>query len=109
MCRIMGAERFARTPREIPAHTIHRSLVAATVVGPAVHTRAVDTVRASYRAIPAGATVRLAKRTSNLFRPRDTTHTGLDVSSLDGVIAVDLEALTADVQGACAPTSGWSR
>lgn len=46
--------------------------------------------------------MRLAKKTSNLFRPRAaTTSPGLDVSGLDGVIAVDPEARTADVQGMC--------
>jgi FAD/FMN-containing dehydrogenase len=46
--------------------------------------------------------VRLAKRTSNLFRPRDSSHTpGLDVSGLGGVISVDAQARTADVQGMC--------
>ena len=49
-----------------------------------------------------GAPVRLAKRTSNLFRPRDAAATaGLDVSGLDGVISVDPAARTADVQGMC--------
>lgn len=66
------------------------------------HERAVERLRASYAAIPAGAPVRLAKRTSNLFRPRDaSTAPGLDVSGLDGVIAVDVDARTADVQGMC--------
>ncbi|HET8561788.1 MAG TPA: FAD-binding oxidoreductase [Marmoricola sp.] len=66
------------------------------------HARAVDRLRASYAAIPQGAPVRLRKRTSNLFRPRTATRApGLDVSGLDGVIAVDLEARTADVQGMC--------
>ncbi|WP_252274600.1 FAD-binding oxidoreductase [Nocardioides sp. LMS-CY] len=46
--------------------------------------------------------MRLAKKTSNLFRPRAaTTSPGLDVSGLDGVIAVDPAARTADVQGMC--------
>jgi FAD/FMN-containing dehydrogenase len=46
--------------------------------------------------------VRLAKRTSNLFRPRAaTTAPGLDVSGLDGVIEVDPAARTAEVQGMC--------
>ncbi len=46
--------------------------------------------------------MRLAKRTSNLFRPRSATdRPGLDVSGLDGVIAVDPVARTADVQGMC--------
>lgn len=46
--------------------------------------------------------MRLAKKTSNLFRPRDATRSpGLDVSGLDGVIAIDVDARTADVQGMC--------
>jgi FAD/FMN-containing dehydrogenase len=59
-------------------------------------------LRASYDAIPAGQPVRLAKKTSNLFRPRSETGVqGLDVSGLGGVISVDAEARTADVQGMC--------
>ncbi len=54
---------------------------------------------AQYDAIPAGAPVRLAKRTSNLFRPRDaSTAPGLDVAAFDQVLAVDAAARTADVQ-----------
>ena len=52
-----------------------------------------------YRAIPAGDPVRLAKRTSNLFRPRDRTAApGLDVSGLDSVLSIDPAARTVDVQ-----------
>ncbi|WP_293783397.1 FAD-binding oxidoreductase [uncultured Aeromicrobium sp.] len=66
------------------------------------HRRAVEALRASYRRIPPGQPVRLAKRTSNLFRPRaEPTAPGLDVSGLDGVIAIDTQAATADVQGMC--------
>ncbi|MCW2793605.1 MAG: linked oxidase domain protein [Nocardioides sp.] len=66
------------------------------------HGEAVDRLRTSYAAIPAGAPVRLAKKTSNLFRPRSaTTAPGLDVSGLDGVIDLDPVARTADVQGMC--------
>ena len=66
------------------------------------HEEAVERLRASYAAVPAGAPVRLAKRTSNLFRPRAATSApGLDVSGLDGVIAIDPDAQTADVQGMC--------
>ncbi|WP_343908971.1 FAD-binding oxidoreductase [Nocardioides aquiterrae] len=66
------------------------------------HEEAVARLRSSYSAIPAGAPVRLAKRTTNLFRARAaTTAPGLDVSGLDGVIAVDATARTADVQGMC--------
>lgn len=66
----------------------------------AAHTASADRLLASYREIPAGAPVRLAKRTSNLFRSR-TRVAGLNVSGLQGVISVDAEARTADVQGMC--------
>ncbi|WP_433347762.1 FAD-binding oxidoreductase [Micromonospora sp. CA-111912] len=66
------------------------------------HDGAVDLLRRSYAAVPAGETVRLAKRTSNLFRPRSAPSApGLDVTGLGGVIGVDPEARTADVQGMC--------
>ena len=66
------------------------------------HDVAVERLRSSYAAIPTGAPVRLAKKTTNLFRPRAaTTAPGLDVSGLDGVIAIDVAAKTADVQGMC--------
>jgi FAD/FMN-containing dehydrogenase len=66
------------------------------------HEEAVARLHSSYAAIPAGAPVRLAKRTTNLFRTRAaSTAPGLDVSGLTGVIAVDAEAQTADVQGMC--------
>ncbi|MEU3452824.1 FAD-binding oxidoreductase [Micromonospora sp. NPDC006766] len=66
------------------------------------HDQAVDTLRRSYAAVPAGEPVRLAKRTSNLFRPRSTPRSpGLDVSGLTGVLSVDPAARTADVQGMC--------
>jgi FAD/FMN-containing dehydrogenase len=72
------------------------------LTGQAAHEAAVARLRASYDAIPAGQTVRLAKKTSNLFRPRTATDApGLDVSGLDGVISIDDEAQTADVQGMC--------
>src|SRR6478752_1166796 len=55
---------------------------------------------AQYAAIPAGAPVRLAKRTSNLFRMREGTDTpGLDVAAFTGVLEVDPVARTADVLG----------
>ena len=66
------------------------------------HERAVDALRRSYAAVPAGEPVRLAKRTSNLFRPRSALRTpGLDVSGLTQVLNVDPAARTADVQGMC--------
>jgi FAD/FMN-containing dehydrogenase len=72
------------------------------LTGETAHAEAVARLRASYAAIPAGQTVRLAKRTSNLFRPRAASGApGLDVSGLGGVISIDPEAQTADVQGMC--------
>jgi FAD/FMN-containing dehydrogenase len=66
------------------------------------HSDAVAALRVSYAAIPAGRPVRLDKRTSNLFRPRtDDAVAGLDVSGLNGVISVDPDGRTADVQGMC--------
>jgi FAD/FMN-containing dehydrogenase len=66
------------------------------------HRVAVEALIDSYRAIPAGQPVRLAKRTSNLFRPRTAEPVaGLDVSGLAGVISIDPVARTADVQGIC--------
>ncbi|MDN4162881.1 FAD-binding oxidoreductase [Nocardioides abyssi] len=66
------------------------------------HGQAVARLQASYAAIPPGAPVRLAKQTSNLFRPRAAaTGPGLDVSGLTGVIEVDPVARTAEVQGMC--------
>ena len=66
------------------------------------HTRAVNTLVDSYRRIEPDSPVRLAKKTSNLFRPRaGNDQPGLDVSGLDGVIEIDPIANTADVQGMC--------
>jgi FAD/FMN-containing dehydrogenase len=71
-------------------------------MGRATHEAAVERLRASYDAIAPGQPVRLAKRTSNLFRPRAASvGPGLDVSGLDGVVELDPEARTADVQGMC--------
>jgi FAD/FMN-containing dehydrogenase len=66
------------------------------------HEEAVDRLVESYRRIPDGAPIRLAKPTSNLFRPRERIdRPGLDVSGLRGVIGIDTAAGTADVQGMC--------
>ena len=66
----------------------------------ALYRSRVERLRAQYLAIPPGVPVRLAKRSSNLFRPRSAAvGPGLDVASFDGVLAVDPEARTADVQG----------
>ncbi|GAA1482442.1 FAD-binding oxidoreductase [Gordonia sinesedis] len=71
-------------------------------MGTQAFSEGVATLLASYRAIPPDATVRLAKKTSNLFRAREKNpHPGLDVSGLNRVISVDPEAMTADVAGMC--------
>ncbi|MBT0567223.1 FAD-binding oxidoreductase [Williamsia sp. CHRR-6] len=71
-------------------------------MGWAAFERGVRALRESYAAIPDHATVRLAKKTSNLFRSRaKNPHPGLDVSGLNKVIAIDPEAMTADVAGMC--------
>ena len=55
-------------------------------------------LEAQYRSIPAGQPVRLAKKTSNLFRTRAAaTGPGLDVASFDGVLEVDARNRWADV------------
>jgi FAD/FMN-containing dehydrogenase len=73
--------------------------VASTVTRRA-YAEAVDALVAQYRALPPEAPVRLAKRTSNLFRARRATSTpGLDVSAFSGVLEIDAEARTADVLG----------
>jgi FAD/FMN-containing dehydrogenase len=60
----------------------------------------VERLQQQYQAIPAGDRVRLAKRTSNLFRTRNRpTSPGLDVAAFDGLIDIDPERRTADVQG----------
>ena len=58
-------------------------------------------LQTQYQAIPPGERVRLAKRTSNLFRTRTKAPkaAGLDVASFDGVIQIDPKRRTADVQG----------
>jgi len=64
------------------------------------HAEAVRALTDAYAAIPPGEPVRLAKRTSNLFRPRTATaRPGLDVAALNRVISVDAAARTARVQG----------
>ena len=63
------------------------------------HSAGVARLKDSYAALPIDAPVRLAKRTSNLFRGRAALGAGLDVSGLDGVIEVDGDV--AEVQGMC--------
>ena len=60
----------------------------------------VEALAGALAAIPPGAPIRLAKKTSNLFRVRQPSSTpGLDVRSFDGVLSIDPQARTADVQG----------
>src|SRR3954454_23869596 len=61
--------------------------------------RAVAELRHAYASLPPGAPVRLRKRTSNLFRPRAAVDVTLDVTPFDGVLHVDADKRTADVQG----------
>ena len=66
----------------------------------AAHEAAVAELRAAYAAIPPGSPVRLAKRTSNLFRFSDSSSTaGLDVSAFGRVLRIDPESATAVVGG----------
>jgi FAD/FMN-containing dehydrogenase len=67
---------------------------------PAAHQAAVADLRRAYAAIPPGSPIRLAKRTSNLFRFSGASRSeGLDVSAFDHVISVDAAARTALVGG----------
>jgi len=76
--------------------------VADLTCGWAAHRAAVDDLAGQLAAIPADQPVRLAKHTSNLFRPRlDVTHPGLDVGKLGGVIEVDPHRRVVEVQGMC--------
>jgi FAD/FMN-containing dehydrogenase len=60
----------------------------------------VESVRAALAAYAPGAPIRLAKSTSNLFRPRaDLKDRGLDVKAFDGVLDVDIVNGTAEVLG----------
>src|SRR5579875_2028495 len=60
----------------------------------AAHREAVSRLRRAYAAMPPGAPVRLAKRTSNLFRFREPARgrggAGLDVSAFSRVLAVGM-------------------
>ncbi len=63
------------------------------------HDRAVRKLVEQFAGLDPRSPVRLAKGTSNLFRPRAAASEGLDVSALDDVVAVDDQARTARVQG----------
>lgn len=70
-----------------------------TPVGRELHAAGEARLGESYAALPSGAPVRLAKRTSNLFRGRASAGAGLDVRGLTGVIELDGDV--AEVQGMC--------
>src|SRR3954452_3229294 len=96
----MTTEMTAGTTPVVTASSVPMKI--ASTRGAMAHRASVDRLVASYRATPAGTGVRLAKRTSNLFRPRAAAAgPGLDVSGLTGVVALDAVAGTADVQGMC--------
>jgi len=65
----------------------------------AEHARATVDIARELASIPPRQPVRLAKRTSNLFRTRAAAGTRLDVSAFGSVIDVDPVARTARVQG----------
>jgi FAD/FMN-containing dehydrogenase len=56
-------------------------------------------VRRELADVPANAPVRLRKKTSNLFRPREQAPGTLDASLFDAVFSIDVAARTADVGG----------
>jgi FAD/FMN-containing dehydrogenase len=73
---------------------------AAVRQAPAAHQAAVTALRRAYAAIPPGSPVRLAKRTSNLFRfSGGRRSAGLDVSAFGRVLRVNPQARTALVGG----------
>ncbi len=73
--------------------------VIAPMVSPAAHEEAAADLVRRYRELPPGTPVRLGKRTSNLFRFDATRAQRLDTAGLAGVISVDPDARTAEVQG----------
>src|SRR3954468_24715020 len=80
--------------------TSRRGLIWPRRLGAGLYDALVAGLRAQYAALPAGAPVRLGKRTSHLFRTRAAPDAPrLDVWGFSGVIAVDTEARTADVLG----------
>jgi FAD/FMN-containing dehydrogenase len=63
------------------------------------YSQLVADLQRAYRTLPAWETVRLGKKTSNLFRPRAKAGPRLDVSGFDGVIEIDAAGRRADVLG----------
>lgn len=63
------------------------------------HQLRIEQLAEQLRALPPGSPVRLAKRTSNLFRTRQKAAHALDVSGFQHVLDVDPDRRTADVEG----------
>lgn len=77
-----------------------RSIAPSTLTAQTAYRVAVDRLLTQYQDLNANDPIRLAKRTSNLFRMRDASGApGLDVGAFSGVIEVDPVARTADVLG----------
>lgn len=75
-------------------------VVAAATDTVTAYRRRCEALLAEFAALPADAPVRLAKRTSNLFRPRVAAQSpGLSVDGFSGVLSVDAAGRTADVLG----------
>jgi FAD/FMN-containing dehydrogenase len=72
--------------------------VTATTGTYAAYDARVERLRRDLLALPPDVPVRLRKRTSNLFRPRQAAYT-LDADGFDGVLGIDTDARTADVLG----------
>ncbi|MDO4909387.1 MAG: FAD-binding oxidoreductase [Corynebacterium sp.] len=99
---VKEATRVPRPEELTAAHWGNGNIRPLDPIGWFAHQQGVEKLQKSFYAIPENQRVRLAKKTSNLFRSRTkTTVPGLDVSGLSRVIAVDPEELTADVQGMC--------
>ncbi|HTW08292.1 MAG TPA: FAD-binding oxidoreductase [Acidimicrobiales bacterium] len=62
----------------------------------AAYLESVERIQRDYRRIPKGAPIRLAKRTSNLFRPRAKAGAGLSTDGFAGLIGIDPQARRAD-------------
>ena len=67
--------------------------------GSARYQAMVEDLLRQYRELPSGAPVRLAKKTSNLFRTRTPATARLDAERFDGVLQVDANGRWADVFG----------
>ena len=77
-----------------------RPIAPSTLSAQAAYRVAVDRLQTQCQNLDADVPIRLAKRTSNLFRMRDVSGTpGLDVRAFSGVIDIDPVARTADVLG----------